>query len=246
VADPEPLAAAARAALPAPRAHGDWTAAWTAAERRARAALDDLLDKADQPSEPRTARDLADILPDGALLLAGSSMPVRDLDLTMRPREGLRVLANRGASGIDGFVSTAIGAAQATGAPTAALLGDLTLLHDHNGLLIPPGSPRPDLVLVVADNDGGGIFSLLPQAGVDHFEQVFGTPHGADLEAMARAVGWNATRLAHADDLPILLTDLLAEGGPHLIRIPSDRAANARLHMQMRVQMHETLTPGEA
>jgi len=126
-------------------------------------------------------------------LVLGSSNPVRDLDLApVWPAERApRVLANRGLAGIDGMVSTAAGAALAGGA-TLALLGDLTFLHDANGLLLGPAEPRPDLRLVVANDDGGSIFHTLEQgepAYADAFERVFGTPHGADLAARSAAVG---------------------------------------------------------
>ncbi len=172
--------------------------------------LTDGADAADGPalSEPMLARDLAAALPAGALLWAASSMPARDLDRHMAPRADVRVLASRGASGIDGLVSASIGAAlahqAAGGGPAVALLGDLAVLHDAPGLVIGPLEPRPDLCLVVVNNDGGGIFSTLePAAFPDSFERVFGTPHGADLASLGRGGGPAVrARLERAADLP--------------------------------------------
>ncbi len=233
------LAAALPATLPADgAAPSGWLVAWRAADRRGRAVLDAMLDAADAPTEPGLARDLADCLPAGSLLLAGSSMPVRDLDLAMRPRDGLRVVANRGASGIDGLVSTAVGAALAHGGPAYALLGDLSLLHDANGLLLGPDEPRPDLTLVVVNNDGGGIFSMLPPAGSAGFERIFGTPHRADLAALAAVSGAGYARLDRLADLPALLRE---SAGLALVEVRTDRAANAALHDRLRAAVAAAL-----
>jgi 2-succinyl-5-enolpyruvyl-6-hydroxy-3-cyclohexene-1-carboxylate synthase len=168
-------------------------------------------------------------------LWAASSLPVRDLDLHMAPRAGLRVLASRGASGVDGLVSSAIGAAlahqAAGGGPAVALLGDLAFLHDLPGLLLGPDEPRPDLGLVVVNNDGGGIFSDLEQAAfAGPFERIFGTPHGADIASLARAARLPYGRLERLADLG----RALAGRGLRVIEVPTQRAAGAALRAELR------------
>jgi 2-succinyl-5-enolpyruvyl-6-hydroxy-3-cyclohexene-1-carboxylate synthase len=238
VADGVRLAAAAEPsgsrASGGARATG-WLAAWLAADRAARSAADAVLDATPELTEPRLARDLAALLPDGALLWAASSLPIRDLDRHMPPRTGLRVLANRGASGIDGLVSAAIGAAlahQAAGSgPAVALLGDLALLHDLAGLAIGPAEPRPDLCLIVVHNDGGGIFSDLEQAAFAvPFERVFGTPHGTDLRHLAAAFGLPYLRLEQAAGLPAAM----AGTGLRLAELRTDRGQAAELRAALR------------
>jgi 2-succinyl-5-enolpyruvyl-6-hydroxy-3-cyclohexene-1-carboxylate synthase len=210
---------------PAPHA---WIGEWQEAESAARKSLDDVLDSSDQPTEPRMARDLAALLPDGATLVGASSMPVRDLDRAMAPRTGLRVLGNRGASGIDGFVSTAMGVALATEGSTVALAGDLSMIHDSNGLTLTSGD-RPDITFVVLNNDGGGIFSFLPQAKHDDFELLFGTPHGlsfADLAAFHRC---RYRLIERASDLQ----NALQGDGVSIVEVRTDRAANVAVHDRM-------------
>jgi 2-succinyl-5-enolpyruvyl-6-hydroxy-3-cyclohexene-1-carboxylate synthase len=210
---------------------GPWLREWLEAERAAREAIDGLLDEWAEPFEGRVARDLVGWMPAGGTLVVGSSMPVRDVDAFARPREGLRFVANRGLSGIDGFVATALGVAAAGDEPVAALCGDLALLHDASGLLGAAGRPR-GAVLVVCDNDGGGIFSFLPQAELpgDLFEPLFGTPHGLDLTALAAAARVPAHVVEKAADLVPALDAALAGGGTELVLVRGDRAANLARH----------------
>ncbi len=212
----------------------DWLRRWQRADAAARGAVDAILDAEPGLTEPRLARDLAAALPDGALLWAASSLPIRDLDRQMAARAGLRVLASRGASGIDGLISAASGAAlahqAAGGGPAVALLGDLAVLHDSPGLFAGPGEPRPDLVIVVASNDGGGIFSTLePAAFPDSFERVFGTPHGARFSALAAAAGLPYLELRTAAKLPAALDG----GGLRIVEVPAGRAAGAALRQRL-------------
>jgi 2-succinyl-5-enolpyruvyl-6-hydroxy-3-cyclohexene-1-carboxylate synthase len=228
------VAAAVRlAGLPGRRPAG-WLRDWREADEAAGGAVDAILDAGDELTEPRLARDLAAALPDGALLWAASSLPIRDLDRQMAARAGLRVLASRGASGIDGLISAASGAAlahqAAGGGPAVALLGDLAVLHDSPGLFAGPAEPRPDLVIVVASNDGGGIFSTLePAAFPDSFERVFGTPHGARFSALAAAAGLPYRELRAAADLPAALHG----SGLRLVEVPAGRAAGAALRQRL-------------
>jgi 2-succinyl-5-enolpyruvyl-6-hydroxy-3-cyclohexene-1-carboxylate synthase len=232
-ADPSDLlaATAARLAAPGPGPASPWLRGWLEAERLAREAIDGLLDEWAEPFEGRVARDLVGWMPGRGTLVVGSSMPVRDVDAFARPRDGLRFVANRGLSGIDGFVATALGVAAATDEPVAALCGDLTLLHDASSLLGAAGRPR-GVTLVVVDNDGGGIFSFLPQAQLPAglFEPLFGTPHGLDLTALAAAARVPARVVEKAADLVPALDAALAGGGTQLVVVRSDRAANLARH----------------
>jgi 2-succinyl-5-enolpyruvyl-6-hydroxy-3-cyclohexene-1-carboxylate synthase len=219
---------------PGPGLNSAWLAGWQRSDAAARRAADAVLDADEALTEPRLARDLAAALPAGALLWAGSSLPVRDLDQQMPPRAGLRVLASRGTSGIDGLVSSAIGAAlahqAAGGGPAVALLGDLAFLHDAAGLMLGPAEPRPDLCLVVVNNDGGGIFSTLEQAAFpDSFERLFGTPHGTDLGLLARAAGLPHVLLDKAAGL----ADALRGDGLRVVEVRTDRTAGAELRERL-------------
>jgi 2-succinyl-5-enolpyruvyl-6-hydroxy-3-cyclohexene-1-carboxylate synthase len=222
-ADAGALLAALTELLAEPPA-ASWPAEWADAETRARAALDRVLDD-DIACEARIARDIAAAVPDGGALVVASSLPVRALEWSMAPRPGLRVFANRGANGIDGFVSTVVGIAAAHEGPVVALCGDLCFLHDTNGLL-GAGTSAP-ATFVVVDNDGGGIFSYLPQRDLAEFERLFATPQGVDLVAVARAHGATAERVAAAD-----LPDLLAKEteATRVLVVPVDRPAALAQH----------------
>jgi 2-succinyl-5-enolpyruvyl-6-hydroxy-3-cyclohexene-1-carboxylate synthase len=229
--DEDALLAALADALTSPaRPSTVWLDAWRSAERAARVTIDEILDGWETPFEGRIARDVIDVLPDGTALLVASSMPVRDVEAFARPRAGIRYLTNRGVSGIDGFVSTVLGAAAASDGPTVALLGDLCLLHDANGLL-GAADRDVDATFVVLDNDGGGIFSFLPQAELpEHFERLFGTPHGIDLAALAAVHNIPAHHIEKASDLPAALEAALEAGGVRLVIVSTDRVDNVARH----------------
>ena len=235
---------------PATPVTGGWLASWLTADAAARAAGAAILDADDAPSEPRLARDLAAGLPDGVLLWAASSLPIRDLDQQMAPRAGVTVLASRGASGIDGLISSASGAAlahqRAGGGPAVALLGDLAFLHDAPGLFAGPEEPRPDLLLVVVNNDGGGIFSLLEQAAFPApFERVFGTPHGGVLGQVAAAAGIPAVTLERASGLAgALKGEGLPATGIRMVEVRTSRAAGTALRAPAAGGLHGRGWPG--
>jgi 2-succinyl-5-enolpyruvyl-6-hydroxy-3-cyclohexene-1-carboxylate synthase len=211
---------------PAP---GNWIELWHRYEDRARQALDRALDRTEAPNEPRLARDTARAVPEGGTLVVGSSMPVRDLDWFM-PSRSIEVLSNRGASGIDGYVSTVLGSANSRW-PVVGLTGDLSLLHDQNGFLI---DRRPEAVLVVANNDGGGVFHFLPQAGFpDWFDRLFGTPHGRDLSRLAQLYDLGHRLVEKAADVGPAIGEALAEGGLQLVEVPTDRHTNIDLHRRI-------------
>jgi 2-succinyl-5-enolpyruvyl-6-hydroxy-3-cyclohexene-1-carboxylate synthase len=211
---------------------GDWYREWVHADAEAASAVRDVLCRHQAPTEPAVARDVVAAVPTGGNLVVSSSMPVRDVEWFSAPREGIHVLANRGANGIDGVVSTAAGVALASGAPTVLLIGDVALLHDTNGLLGLAGRPL-DLCIVAIDNDGGGIFEFLPPADEldrSRFEQLFGTPHGVDLAALAGAHGIASTTVAEQTALADAVAKAFAAGGSHLVVVPTDRRHNVDVH----------------
>jgi 2-succinyl-5-enolpyruvyl-6-hydroxy-3-cyclohexene-1-carboxylate synthase len=219
-------------------AGGAWVDGWRRADEAARRAVDAVLDGDENLTEPRLARDLASVLPEGALLWSASSQPVRDIDCGLPPRADLRVLASRGTSGIDGTTSSAIGAALAHGGPAFALIGDLAFLHDAAGLALGPDEPRPDLCLVVVNNDGGGIFSTLEQAAFPgSFERLFGTPHGAGLQHLAAAFGLPYQRLERPGDL----TKALQGTGLRIVEAQTSRTAGAELRATLRAVAAEAI-----
>ncbi|UDY36008.1 2-succinyl-5-enolpyruvyl-6-hydroxy-3-cyclohexene-1-carboxylic-acid synthase [Dermatobacter hominis] len=218
-------------AAPAPEA---WTTAWRAAETTARGALDEVLGAGGTASEPATALDALAAVPPGGVLVTSSSMPVRDLEWFAPACDDVRVVANRGANGIDGVTSTAVGVAL-TWTPTVLLTGDIAFLHDSSALI---GLARRgvNLAIVVVDNDGGGIFSFLPQAerlAEERFEQLFGTPHGIDVVAVAEAHGVPAERVTSRAGLQAALSGAAMRGGPRVIAVRSDRTENVAVHRRL-------------
>ena len=205
-----------------------WLDDWVAADCAADAAVLAVLSKTGELSEPLVARTVADHLPAGVELVVSSSMPIRDYEWFGGRRAAAH--SNRGANGIDGVMSTARGIA-AMGKSAAVLIGDLAFVHDSNAL-VGLVANSIDLRIVVVDNDGGGIFSFLPQASTlehDCFEQLFGTPLGTDVVALAAAHGLEAHTVATTDEL----IDQLATPGPWVVRVESTRDRNVEVHADL-------------
>jgi 2-succinyl-5-enolpyruvyl-6-hydroxy-3-cyclohexene-1-carboxylate synthase len=216
-----------------------WLTAWAGADASATLAVEKLLGEEPWPTGLQLAADVVEALPVGATLFLGSSNPVRDVDLVAEPRGDLHVYANRGVAGIDGNVSTAAGIALAAERPAYALIGDLTLLHDLNGLLIGPAERRPDLTVVVHNDDGGGIFTLLEQGAAEYqrsFERVFGTPHGADLAALC--AGYHVPHTL-VTDRAALRAALAPAPGLRVVEVCSNRALLRDLHARLRAAVAE-------
>ncbi len=226
VATMAPAAMGVLAARLGPIGDDGFRSAWIRAGQLADAAIGGVLGAEAPLSEPAVARTIAVALPADAELVVASSMPVRDLEWYGGP--AARAHANRGANGIDGVVSTALGVAL-RGAPTVVVVGDVAFVHDGGALTALAGRPGADLRIVVVDNDGGGIFSFLPQATVldgARFEQLYGTPHGTDVVALARAHGIDAATVRTAVELAARVT----APGPSVTRVATDRADNVRVH----------------
>ncbi|MGH3423462.1 MAG: 2-succinyl-5-enolpyruvyl-6-hydroxy-3-cyclohexene-1-carboxylic-acid synthase [Nocardioidaceae bacterium] len=216
-----------------------WIESWQAADRATLTAIDAVLAGEPGLTPHAVARAVSAAVPPEGLLVVGSSNPVRDLDLMALAHpvgERRMVMANRGLSGIDGTVSTAVGAALGRrSSRSLAYIGDLTFLHDSNGLLLGPDEPRPDLTIVVASDDGGSIFGTLEQGAPEYsgaFERVFGTPTGADLAGLCAAMGVPHTRVDDAPSLDEALS--LAPSGVEVVEARIDRRSRRDLDERVR------------
>jgi len=232
-----------------PAAPAEWGAAWERAEAAAQGAIakvleNDPLSAGGRATEPGVARHLFGALDSATTLFTSSSMPMRDVEWYGAPRpDPPRVLANRGANGIDGVTSTALGVAAASG-PVVAALGDLAFLHDVSALVeigVETGAP---CTLVVIDNGGGGIFSFLPQAaglGRTSFEQLFGTPPWTAVLEVARGFGLPAVEVATIEGLDEALA---AASGRSVVRVEVPRREdNAALHQRIHQAVAEGVAP---
>ncbi len=212
-------------------AEHDWLAEWSAKDRAARQSLRRSALAFEESFEGRVFLELQEALPEGATIMAGNSMPVRDMDafIEASPKR-LSFIANRGVNGIDGVTSSALGTAAAETGPVVLVIGDLSFYHDMNGLWAAMRH-NLDLTIVLVNNDGGGIFHYLPQAAHDNsFEQWFGTPLGIDLSAAVRMYGGDYARI---DDWDTFRAAIAAGGsGLRVFELRTDRYRNAEMHRE--------------
>jgi 2-succinyl-5-enolpyruvyl-6-hydroxy-3-cyclohexene-1-carboxylate synthase len=226
-----------------------WSRRWRRAGEAARKALDAVLDAYAEPTGPAVARAVVAALRDGESLVVAASNPIRDVDLVAGALpERAHVLANRGLSGIDGTLSTATGHALATGRTTRALVGDLATLHDLNALLLPPTEARPARLQVVVVNDaGGGIFSLLEHGELAErdavtsarFERLFATPHRVDLAALCAGLGVPHRSVGSLSRLDDVVSQ--PDPGVSVVEVPVSRALLRPLHADIRARVGEAV-----
>jgi 2-succinyl-5-enolpyruvyl-6-hydroxy-3-cyclohexene-1-carboxylate synthase len=214
----------------------EWVAMWQEADRATRQTLEHTIQDFNELFEGRVFTELAGLVPDSTILYTGNSMPVRDLDTFFWCSERrIRIMGNRGASGIDGVISSALGASAGAGQhePTVLVLGDLSFFHDLNGLLA-ARLHQLDLTIVLINNDGGGIFSFLPQAAFPaHFDQLFGTPTGLNFRLAVQMYGGQYQKIEDWEQFRMAMNQGLNIGGLHVIEVPTERASNVKMHRQL-------------
>jgi 2-succinyl-5-enolpyruvyl-6-hydroxy-3-cyclohexene-1-carboxylate synthase len=217
--------------LAAPRIHSAWLDQWRDTNAKTKTAIAAQVATYNEFFEGRIFSELADCLPEGTTCFLSSSMPVRDADtfFTANPRN-IRFLSNRGANGIDGVVSTAFGAGAASAGPLVLVIGDLALYHDMNGLLAAK-LHKLNALIVLINNDGGGIFSFLPQAAHPaHFEELFGTPHGLDFQHAAKLYDAKFCDVKNWEMFRAAVQDGLQSEGLNIVQVKTNREQNVTMH----------------
>ncbi|HUX88641.1 MAG TPA: 2-succinyl-5-enolpyruvyl-6-hydroxy-3-cyclohexene-1-carboxylic-acid synthase [Chloroflexota bacterium] len=208
-----------------------WAAHWVRINELARQAIDRVFETYAEPFEGKVFHELSRVLSNGTTIFVGNSMPVRDLD-TFFAASGrhIKLMGNRGASGIDGVVSSALGVSAGSREPVLLAIGDLSFYHDLNGLFAAKRHGL-SLTIVLLNNNGGGIFSFLPQAeSPEHFEELFGTPLGLDFRPVIEMYGGRYRNVAHWPEFRAAVQASVAEGGLSVIELKTDRAANVTQH----------------
>jgi 2-succinyl-5-enolpyruvyl-6-hydroxy-3-cyclohexene-1-carboxylate synthase len=211
-----------------------WLNHWIKTDLTTRAAMSRTIDSFTTMFEGRVYTEIGSLLPDNTIVYVSSSMPVRDLD-TFFPISTriIRILSNRGANGIDGVVSSAMGTAASHSDPTVLIIGDLAMYHDMNGLLAGK-LHKLNLTIILINNDGGGIFSFLPQSAYpENFELLYGTPHGLDFSKMATLYGAGYT---YANDWHIFrdaVNQSIQRGGVNIVEVKTNRDTNVTQHREI-------------
>ncbi len=223
-----------------------WLEWWVAADRAVEDALSELVDEPGRLTEPAIARAVVRAMRPGSVLFASSSMPVRDLEWYGAPRIAPpRVVSNRGANGIDGVGSTALGlatSANSRGGEVVAIIGDLAFLYDLSALVFGVHEHVPNATLVVVDNGGGGIFSFLPYPGVidaEMFERAFGTPQRPDIAATARGLGHRVVEVASLEEITREIEN--PTPGITVVVCSTDRSANVEIHDALSARLVEAV-----
>jgi 2-succinyl-5-enolpyruvyl-6-hydroxy-3-cyclohexene-1-carboxylate synthase len=213
-----------------------WFSLWQATDKITQQTLQHTIYGFNELFEGRVFSELANLLSDGTTLFIGNSMPVRDLDTFFWSSEQrIRIMGNRGANGIDGIISTALGASAAAGQhePTVLVLGDLSFFHDLNGLLA-ARLHQLNLIIILINNNGGGIFSFLPQADYpEHFEQLFGTPTGLDFRLAVEMYGGRFQKVENWELFRKAVNQGLHTSDLHVIEMPAERTSNVKMHRQL-------------
>ncbi len=214
----------------------EWLELWQRADRVTQETLYAAIQDFTEPFEGRIFIELNELLPEGTTLYVGNSMPVRDMDTFFWGCERrLRCIGNRGGNGIDGVISSALGVSAAShqAEPTVLVIGDLSFFHDLNGLLA-AHLHHLNLTIVLVNNDGGGIFSFLPQAAYpEHFERLFGTPTGLDFRPVVQMYGGTFERAESWEGFRAAVTSSINTGGLHIIELSTERATNVIQHRQL-------------
>lgn len=225
----------------------EWWDTWQQAKKITKNVLGVEISMFQPLFEGRIFTELADLLPEGSGLVVGNSMPIRDLD-TFFPATTKFVFlyGNRGVNGIDGQISTALGISACESSivePMVLVVGDLTFYHDLNGLLAAKKYGL-NLTIVVINNDGGGIFSFLPQAEhhPDHFEEYFGTPTGLDFSLVTQMYGGTFTRIETWEQFREAVMCGITDGGLHVVEVPTNRERNVEMHRHLWKKVSEALT----
>jgi 2-succinyl-5-enolpyruvyl-6-hydroxy-3-cyclohexene-1-carboxylate synthase len=243
VADPSRLAGTLSRLVRAPK-DASWTERWNAAEEAHWNAVDDAVESGES-FEGRVLADVADVAPEPSTIFVSNSMPVRDVDRFARPAaRNLTVLGNRGASGIDGITSTALGAGSATTDDLTLVTGDIAYYHDLSGLLA-VGRCDVDATIVVVNNDGGGIFHMLPIEDYDPpFTGQFKTPHGLDFEPTGDLFGMEFARV-DVEHFRDTYAEAVASEGTHVVEVTSDAEESHRVRESLQEQVVDSLTESE-